>query len=305
MANGKINNVKNGIASNIESNKNFFSTFTKILEKLCIQVPSYFVLFTWISVLILSLFNICFSIPETYFSNKDNFFNAVFVKWGWAWTLLVNGSYMLITSFVYGCDLWKKSVLLAAVRLFVGTCFWYFWVNIVFCFVEDITGVCIDQFNNPNFNITSKLDCKLLKNGSLWQGFDISGHCFLLTYAILCINSEIQVQIHWYSIASIASKVLPIGSKSSSIFKKRYGSMYLLVNVLFFFNCVLMLIWMVMLVVTCLYFHTFYSKALGASCGIASWMVTYNEWYKYDFSPGLPGFGPFRKFLQTNVVKYE
>jgi len=296
----------NNVSKEQEHN-GLFVIFVRNLEKLCIWHSSYLVLFMWVFTLSLSFIKEYLTVPDTYFSSKDNFFNQLFVKWGWAWTLLITGSYMFITSFVYGVNSWKKSVSFALMRLFIGTCFWYFWVNIVFHFVENITGICFDQYHSPNFNITNKQDCKFLKNGSLWVGFDISGHCFLLTYSILIINSELQVQKHWHSITDGVPKFFLSGSKSSSLLKKRHSATYNLVNILFILNCVLLLIWVVMLTATCLYFHTFYSKALGASCGIASWMLTYNEWYKYELSPGLPGSGPLynKMFRKTPISKIE
>ena len=284
-----------------------FSIFTRRLEILCVRHPSYMVLLTWISILSLSFLKDYLDIPETYFSYKDNFFNQIFVKWGWAWTLFIPGSYMIVTSYVYGGKTWKKCLFFALLRLFVGTCFWYFWVNVVFHFVENITGVCFDGNNNPNFNITNKFNCKSLKNGSLWLGFDISGHSFLLTYSLLFINSEIQVQKYWPIISetTITSKFSSNLSKTVSVIKRRLSTAFWLINVLFVLSCLLMFIWVLMLVATCLYFHTFYAKALGASCGIASWMVTYNKWYKKKLSPGLPGSSHLHKVLLKNSIKSE
>ena len=296
-------NADNSNDSTADENQTIQSKIMFLLKKIFIRHSAYLVLFLWIYVLALSSIKEFVSIPKGYFDNKNNFFNVVFVKWGWGWTLVTTGSYMVVTSFVYGVDSWKKSVLRSITRLIIATCFWYFWVNIVFHTVENLTGICVGTNDRPNFDIITKDDCKKLRNGSVWNGFDISGHCFLLTYSILLINSEIQIHRCWHGIENVAFKIFSIGSTSLIVFKQRLRSTYVLVNVLFILNCLLLSIWFLMLAATSLYFHTFYSKALGTSCAIISWMVTYNEWYKCRLSPGMPGSASLQRFLQKSKTE--
>ena len=289
-------------------NENKEARFQKtvyLFRKLFPIHSSYLVLFLWFLILLLSILKEMVNIPQSFFENKRNILNQIFVKWGWAWTLLLTGSYMILTSFVHGALQWKKAVFFSVARLAVATVIWYFWVNIVFHFVENITGICLDKNSKPNFNISDKYECIQMKRGHVWNGFDISGHCFLLTFSILVINSELQIHKRWNNIDVLASKFLLIGSKALLNVKKRYKSTFYLVNVLFILSCALMVLWVVMLSSTCLYFHTFYSKALGGSCGIMSWMVTYHEWFKHQLSPGLPGMGPLQGLLCKNCLKLD
>lgn len=192
------------------------------------------------------------------------------------------------TAYVYGNQQWRKACLKAVFRLIVGTCVWYFWANIVFHFVNDVTGVCSSvKTNVPNFNITSMGECRKLPTKHIWKGFDISGHCFLLSLVILMQSSETQIQRHWDQIPAAANSLLTVGSKSKAVIKHKYMITRLFVDVLFVVNCSLGLLWHLMLIATCLYFHTFIDKALGASAAIISWMLTYNSWFKsINCSPG-------------------
>ncbi|XP_076811296.1 acyl-coenzyme A diphosphatase FITM2-like [Clavelina lepadiformis] len=266
----------------------------KILKKYCIVHPSFLVIYLWFGILSLSIIKCLIEIPHSYFSEKSNFFNQFFVKWAWAWTVGIVGPYMMISSFVYGCDAWKKSMALSIFRIAIGTMVWHFWANFVFHFVENLTGTCLSQDGMPDFNIDNKRDCVKLKQGHYWDGFDISGHCFLLTYSVLFINSEIQIYKNWCKISKDAALYVPIGSKTLSNLKQRFRTTNSCIDILFVLNCILSFIWVIMLISTCLYFHTFLSKALGTVAAVLSWMATYNEWYKCTFSPGLPGDGPLK-----------
>ena len=279
--------------------------YIKILETIFLRKPSYLVIFLWIWVIALSFIKETVTIPKSYFSNKKNLFNQFFVKQGWAWTLVVVGPYMIVSSFVYSAVSWKNSVLRSVIRLIIATALWYLWVQIVFRFIENITGICVNYSGLPNLNITDKVECIMLKNGHHWNGFDISGHCFLLIYSLLIINSELQVQKNWIEIEqSLSNYILQI-SKDSTVFKKRYLLTFDIIITLFIINCLLITIWFIMLSSTCLYFHTFFQKVLGAMCAIISWMVTYNEWFKSRFSPGLPADGQLHGLLPKSLLKNQ
>lgn len=260
--------------------------------------PQLNVVILWIGIFLLSTLAVIIKIPETIFSRKQNFFNQWFVKFSWFWTLIITGPYMVLTAFVYGGETWKKSVLRAIIRLVIGTMIWYFWARIVFPLVENLTGVCLDSKNVPNFQIHDKISCK--NSNGTWNSFDISGHCFLLTYCILFISSETQLHLHWHKIPNKASLVIPIGSRTLTYVKNRFHKTLKFINLFFILNYTLLFLWHFMIITTCLYFHNFFDKPLGASFAIISWMATYNEWYKHSLSPGLPGKGQLFSLLTSS-----
>lgn len=249
--------------------------------------PQMNVVTLWVGIFTFSTVPLVVNVPETYFSEKKNIINQWYVKQCWLWTLLITGPYMILTAFVYGGDSSRKTVFRAVLRLLCGTVIWFVWTLQAFPFVENITGVCLKQNNHPDFTVNDKWDCK--KIGGHWNAFDISGHSFLLTYIILFISSEIKIHRHWYKIPTKASLLLQIGSKSLILVKQRYSRTLGIVRLFFMLNVVMILVSYVMLIATCLYFHSFLDKPLAAGCAVMSWMATYNEWYKNKFSPGLPG----------------
>lgn len=261
--------------------------------------PQVNVVILWISVFVLSLVPVAVDVPATFFSNKHNFLNQWFVKWSWLWTMLVTGPYMILTAYVYGSESWKKTVMRAILRLMCATAIWYFWTKKVFPFVENITGVCTKLNNVPDFLITDKRSCRR-ENGT-WKAFDISGHSFLLTFIILFQSSELQIHKHWHKIPSKAPIIIQLGSKALTKVKSRFNLTLNVITLLFVCNCAFMILWHFMLINTCLYFHNFFDKPLAAGLAILSWMATYNEWYKKQFSPGLPGKSVLFQLLRTST----
>jgi len=265
--------------------------------------PQLNVVVLWVGIFVLSAFSALVDVPETYFSSKRNIFNQCFVKLGWMWTLLITGPYMILTAFVYGGEFWRKSVLRAFMRLACATGVWYFWTKAAFPTVENLTGVCVGADNVPNFQISDKPSCKAVEGA--WNSFDISGHCFLLTYSILFISSEVQIHQHWHKIPSKAPMILQIGSRSLVLVRNRFKKTLSVINCLFVLNNMLSSLWYFMIFTTCLYFHSFLDKPLGAGFAIISWMATYNEWFKYRLSPGLPGKSQLFPLLSSAAVKQE
>ena len=56
----------------------------------------------------------------------------------------------------------------------------------------------------------------------------------------------------------------------------------------------LMLFWDFMLLITVLYFHMMIEKVVASGLAVLSWFALYKFFYRQDFSPGLPGSGPFK-----------
>ena len=83
-----------------------------------------------------------------------------------------------------------------------------------------------------------------LASGHHWKGFDISGHCFLLTWNNLVIIEEIK-KLDW---SEIKEKSLALYRVSSAVTILLHG---------------LMVIWETMMMATSLYFHSTIEKVLG------------------------------------------
>ena len=129
-----------------------------------------------------------------------------------------------------------NSPLLTWLRLLVNTGVWYLFAVMVFPAVQERTGVCsLSQHLNRR---------ACYKAGHTWTGFDISGHCFLLTWNNLVIIEEIK-------------------KLNFSEIKGRSLLLYHVSNGVTLLLHVLMIIWETMIVATSLYFHSTIEKVLG------------------------------------------
>jgi len=235
---------------------------------------------------------------KTYMANKNNVFNVYFVKWGWLWTLILVVPFVFLTSYTYSCgtlELVRKHVIRV---LLVATSIWFFCVRF-FNYIEHVTGSCYE-----GAFIKDKLSCR--NSGFVWLGFDISGHCFLLVFSNLVILEEVKVFKNWERIGEMLTKhdcstkedpdvaVSPlrkltkaqVDSLRSSYHVQTPRVKYLLVGITF-----LCCMWEVMLLCTCLFFHSMPQKITGTVVAILFWFLTYQMWYKSSLSPGLPGDG--------------
>ncbi|NXQ49691.1 FITM2 protein, partial [Catharus fuscescens] len=213
-------------------------------------------------------------VPDTPLQNKRNPLNVYFVKMAWAWTLWLLLPFITLTTyelarskFLYGRT---KSALLVLRRLgalLVGTAVWYLCTGL-FLYVENLTGECSLQGKpgQPPRLYASKQECH--QDSGVWNGFDISGHCFLLSYCAMMILEEVAVL------------------EALSI--ERSSKLRVLINVLLVSLCFLTVIWVFMFLSTALYFHDFSQKLLGVLIGLSAWYGTYRVWYLKPFSPGLP-----------------
>uniref|UniRef100_A0A8C5U2I1 Fat storage inducing transmembrane protein 2 n=1 Tax=Malurus cyaneus samueli TaxID=2593467 RepID=A0A8C5U2I1_9PASS len=197
-----------------------------------------------------------------------------FVKVAWAWTLWLLLPFIALTTYQLARSRFlsgrTKSVLLVLRRLgalLVGTAVWYLCTEF-FMFVENLTGECSIQAkpSQPPRLYNSKRECH--QDGGVWNGFDISGHCFLLSYCAMMILEEVAVL-----------EALSIDHNSK---------LRVVINALFVSLCFLTMIWVFMFLSTALYFHDFSQKLLGVLIGLSAWYGTYRFWYLKPFSPGLP-----------------
>ncbi|XP_067856645.1 acyl-coenzyme A diphosphatase FITM2 [Heptranchias perlo] len=206
-------------------------------------------------------------LAESYFSNRRNVLNVYFVKFSWGWTV------GLLLPFIFTSNYFVQRDVLFAVRRLtscvVGTAVWFLSTRI-FHVIENFTGECYESQNMTILHEFENLHaCK--KQGHLWLGFDISGHCFLLSYCALMIIEEIAVMNELHKVEQKPGKA------TATIIK----SLFIALNAL-------LLLWVWMFFCTAVYFHDMPHKFIGTIFGISPWYGTYRFWYKKPFSPGLP-----------------
>ncbi|XP_051516950.1 acyl-coenzyme A diphosphatase FITM2-like [Myxocyprinus asiaticus] len=200
-------------------------------------------------------------VRESYFSNSRNLLNVYFVKVSWGWTIV------LLLPFICLSNSYNRSltfVLKRLTSLVVATLIWFTFTE-TFFYIEDITGSCY-EFNTMQVihrDIATKTACK--KAGFIWDGFDISGHSFILAYSSLVIVEEMVPMLHLTHVY----RNTPL------------DCLYVALNVI-------VAIWIWMFGCTSVYFHHTIDKLLGTSGGILGWYVTYVVWYPNPYSPGLP-----------------
>ncbi|XP_044154593.1 acyl-coenzyme A diphosphatase FITM2 [Bufo gargarizans] len=203
-------------------------------------------------------------LPDSYFNNKKNVLNVYFVKVSWGWTFLSLLPFIALTSYVATRSLGTVFRRLSA--LLVGTMVWFTCTQF-FMMIENYTGTCYNSSMVPEIRPehTDKRSC--VTSGGFWDGFDISGHSFLLPYCTLMILEETAV-VHIVR------------------FEKSWQKH--LINALTLSLAFLVFVWVFMFFCTAIYFHNFFQKLLGTSFGILGWYVTYRRWYLTPYSPGLP-----------------
>ncbi|XP_044737150.1 acyl-coenzyme A diphosphatase FITM2 [Chrysoperla carnea] len=250
---------------------------------------------------LLSLITDFLPFPKTYFARSDNLFNQYFVKFAWGWNLLLLIPFVTLSSLTYCCGNIRTVVREHLPRIAIATFFWLFWIKF-FNFIETTYGKC----NNKQYD--SKPSC--LKAGLFWNGFDISGHSFILIYGSLMLIEEARVIIGWETIKENlrneqhnrsvqtlqSNNILRNLSEHELIgVKVFYEKFTIYVRILFIAMTVLQILWDVMLISTMLYYHIMAEKFVGGSIAILTWYFTYRFWFKQpNLLPRAPGDGSFK-----------
>ncbi|XP_053401357.1 acyl-coenzyme A diphosphatase FITM2-like [Mercenaria mercenaria] len=267
----------------------FFSILTMSLCKKILHIDTAVKIGVYLcGVLIGSVFSDIFALPKSYFSDKKNIFNRMFVSFGFGWTLILLGGYIFLTSFVYTCGNMKLVVRKHLLRLAIST-IWWFILTKTFSYVDSVVGVCSIS------NYKRKYDC--LKAGRAWLGFDISGHVFLLIHILLTISEEAKSFKAWTNL-ELLLKEEDIGVKRNlteqqiSQARISYQSLtpYIKITVL------LLTLWTIfcefMLIISVVYrFHTLTQKVTAAFVAVGCWFITYQITLetKSAFLPDQPG----------------
>ncbi|XP_018332046.1 FIT family protein CG10671 [Agrilus planipennis] len=241
-------------------------------------------------------------IPKGYLARSDNVFNQYFVKIAWFWNILLLTPFLILTSYVYCCGQKDRIVKHHLVRLVIATFFWYFWTSL-FNYIESKYGICTLKGEQ------SKANC--LKAGHFWNGFDLSGHCFILIYGSLCLIEEARCVINWDKIKEYIrneehfrksdpnehhnSPLRFLTEEEFSTLKESYEKYTPYIRALFVAITLLQILWDIMLVCTMLYYHIMIEKLLGGAPAILTWFATYKLWYdSHNLLPKLPGEGLFK-----------
>ncbi|XP_031563174.1 fat storage-inducing transmembrane protein 2-like [Actinia tenebrosa] len=252
----------------------FLKSTYSALRTIALTKTTYKVAIYWLIVVLGSFIHEFFPPPRSYFSYTKNVFNVYFVKlgWGWTWTLL---SVLVLTT---SAILTSGNVILIAShysRLIVATIAWFLWVNF-FEYVEHISGSCKGESRHG-----SKYTCH--KHGYFWEGFDVSGHTFLLIHCCLTISEEIKVV---KLIEDLDKGIDNHGNPSTGpmSFKSKYWYKLFspFINTTFLFTAILMVLWEIMLVSTCVNFHTTLQKIFGALPAFITWKFNYQYWHMQD-----------------------
>ena len=241
-----------------------FIAFGQRVQHHILMLPKYKLSILWTIFVVGSFIHEFLNWPESYFSNKNNILNTLFVKRGWGWTLLLVGCTVNLDLHL------KKSTLpvtffIENMKLVILTLFWYMCTSF-FETIEHATGECIgDEIS------IGKYACQ--RGGGFWSGFDISGHCFLLTFSALILNTEVDLHKAVDSLedAEPADEMLTDVETLKTVHK-------------FVSVCAtyLMFIFELMLFFTCVYFHTLTQKLLGVLFGVGSWYICFT----YVFAKG-------------------
>lgn len=227
-------------------------------------------------------------LPKTYFARKHNIFNQFFALYGWGWVLVSLGSYILLTSLTYCCGNRRKAQI-HLYRLVHCTTWWYLCTSL-FNLIEDKTGSCSMRIYH------TKMLCK--EGGGSWDGFDISGHVFLMVFNQLVIGEEMKSIRGWDRLPDVlfeensdsSSKLSPDDVQVAKYNHETFTP-YIRLNVAIITG--LSIVWDIVLLSTTVYFHTMPQKVFAAIFAGIGWYIMYKIWYtrKNVWTPGLPGEG--------------
>lgn len=209
---------------------------------------------TWCIVLGGSSIASCIDLGDNFFTNDQNWLNQKMVKWGWGWTLYS----LLAMSFII--NLTEKNIMKNMFRNFtrifiMGTSVWFVGTQLTFK-IGDITGHCLDANLSRVAGVMSRRSCRALAGESTWAAFDISGHTFLLTWCLYLTSVEFKLF-------------------NTFRFKTHPFLIELIAFLLAGWIAVLNLLWLIMLVSTQLFFHSFIEKVL-AKCLVDLFLIVFS-----------------------------
>ena len=220
----------------------------------------------------------------------NNIVNVYLVKWSWGWSLLCIVPTLVVTSMLYhGGRL--TPVMFQFGRVLVAHSIWYVNTAVMFHIVNRNTGSC----SNDSYGDYGS--CRW--HGYQWEGFDISGHVFLLTYCVLVITEEftstesVYLYSYYDSVLRVAHGKGHISDDRLAFLRSIRSVVHWLMMMLKFMAVLEIVIWLSMIVMTSLYYHTVLEKMVGYVMGVVHWYITYRVTYVHtslstrsgDFNP--------------------
>ncbi|GJJ06621.1 hypothetical protein Clacol_000814 [Clathrus columnatus] len=208
---------------------------------------------------------------KTIFAQRSNVFNTVFVKWAWAWTSLAFLSIWVTspaeqrtrekwfkwaaTTYVWGSfvlwffgpglfdRLWVASGGECMIRLPDGHEPAILKIPSEYCVSRSIISPQTHPALFTSFMESNTIQATWKTSAKLYRGHDVSGHIFLLTLAVLFLHDQLQPA--WRTITS--------GRLSNSLPYK----------VAVAFSTLLMSLWLFMILMTSIYWHSPFEKLSG------------------------------------------
>ena len=243
--------------------------------------------------------------PSSWLSDKRNVVNSLLVKWSWAWSLLCLAPSLMLTAFFYSGLQWRE-VMGHFSRLLVAHCIWLSLTH-AFVSLDSAVGDCSDGSGRK------RREC--LQEGSSWNGFDISGHVFLLTYCVYVLTEEVsglklEVWEEFDGSLHLEHRTLskPQLSWARTVLPQMHTLCSPLAQGLELLAAALMTVWVAMLFSTSLYFHSVTEKLLGGVCSWLAWLLTYGWLYGRAYMPHRPDqglFHPQRHIRRSNANTSE
>nr|XP_054766402.1 acyl-coenzyme A diphosphatase FITM2-like [Lytechinus pictus] len=224
-------------------------------------------------------------VPDSFFADKHNPLNQKFVKWSWGWTLCFMTPFLLLLSWARHPGQYLQAFR-GILRLVALTAAWYFWVNIVMDTVHEYSGKCSIEAHSSG----GSRACR--RGGGRWDGFDISGHSFLLVLIVLTTLEEMAPFWHLYESSGV--QITFQGSTESQQGTKRIPIFSFLLEILLYILAIIISLMqslsVLMVLATSLYFHTISHKVIGTALAIITWYITYRLWFKSSRTFSLPLF---------------
>ncbi|KAI9203784.1 inositol phospholipid synthesis and fat-storage-inducing TM-domain-containing protein [Polychytrium aggregatum] len=185
---------------------------------------------------------------EGFFRNSKNFLNVWFVKKGWFWTSLL----LLLSVALNHFNSKTRAAFRGLVRWVLATLCWATMSRLMH-HSDRLLGQC------RNASFADPYSCR--KGESVWDGIEISGHAFLLSFAFLCIAEESSALDAIYKEDVTMSHTISRQTWSQPVAKVLSALMMLF-----------QLLWIGMLFVTGLYFHSAMEKIFGLAFGVLFWL---------------------------------
>lgn len=237
--------------------------------------------------LVCSLFNALSLIPDSTLSDGNSRLNLYMAKYSWGWTLMCLVPTVMFTSFLYTGMRWTM-VLKHFARVAVSHVIWFI-LTTSFVLLDEVVGTC-----NGNEN-SGRSECK--RDGHMWEGFDISGHIFLLTYCILVLTEEtagIRWEV-WSLYEDVWLREHQVVDKMSNNRKEQLLTLHRIstwpVSLLELLAMAEVLLWTVVVTTTSLFFHSILEKLLGFALAFLAWYITYEWLYGRPYVPCKPSEG--------------